>query len=210
MDDDDQCNSLGDPLVIWSSSASKEEKQHTSMPSRHTIIKWVWAEPRVARLEAERRNYLKVRDCLKAVIRDYEIDRASSTLTNRAQAAGFGIFDDPIDSSDFTAPFELESDSALIDKEERGNQWSCRYPARTTTLFDRESVWVMTQTMVSIGSFQRPLGDRRLLCMDFSVYPSFRGRFECDGRDVKGKTCLTAHLVVAPHPLLNQNNDVPK
>lgn len=129
MDNDDQCFIPGDPLVIWSSSAStEEEKQHISMPS----LRMPFNNP---------------------VRRDWDL-RHFADLYTEPQKRVYSV---------------------LIDKEERGNQWSCRYHARTTTLFDRDSVWVMTQTMVSIGSSQRPLGDRRLLCLDFSIYPGYWG-----------------------------------
>jgi hypothetical protein len=138
MDNDDQCFTPGDPLVIWSSSAStEEEKQHISMPLLRPpfedLVKSHWD---LCPLEIEE------------VFRRFAVQ--------------------------YTEP-QKRRPSALIDKEERGNQWSCRYHARTTTLFDRDSVWVVTQTMVSIGSSQRPLGDRRLLCLDFSIYPGYWG-----------------------------------
>jgi hypothetical protein len=138
MDNDDQCFIPGDPLVIWSSSAStEEEKQHISMPllrkPSKDLVESHWD---LCLLEIEE------------VFRPFAVQYAE---------------------------LQKRRPSVLIDKEERGNQWSCRYHARTTMLFDRDSVWVVTQTMVSIGSAQRLLGDRRLLCLDFSIYPGYWG-----------------------------------
>jgi hypothetical protein len=138
MDNDDQCFIPGDPLVIWSSSASTgEEKQHRSMPLLRTPPKdLVKSHEDLCLLE------------IGEIFRRFEVQ--------------------------YTVP-QKRKHSVLIDKAERGNQWSYRHHARTTTLFDRDSVWVVTQTMVSIGGSQRLLGDRRLLCLDFSIYPGYWG-----------------------------------
>jgi hypothetical protein len=165
MDDDDQYLSLGDPLVIWSPLASMDErKQHISMQLQE--LKPLWEYYATSQLEAP--SHVKILEIfwdLQSITDEILTTMPIGCRTEIRMAV-----------EEWRTRVVSIRRGALIDNKGRGNQWFWVRLARTTTLFDRESVWVVTQTMVSIGSSPRPLGDCRLLCLDFRIYPGFWGR----------------------------------
>jgi hypothetical protein len=163
MDDDDKCHSPGDPLVVWSPSASKKElMQQISMPL-----------PELGGLLIN--YYIPQLEVPSSDDKEFEI---LHSFTNAGHMTLFVV-----DGTATRIPVEesrqnvvCSHGSGLVGNKGRGNQWFSVHLARTTTLFDRDSVWVVTQTMVSMGSSLQLLGDRRWLCLDFKVYPGFWGR----------------------------------
>jgi hypothetical protein len=202
MDDDDQYHSLGDPLVIWSPLASMEErKQHmllllllflhqlantlcgTSMKQHISMqlqgLKPVCEYHATSQLEAP--SHVKILE----IFRDLQsfTDEIPTTMPVGCRT------EIRMAVEEWRTRVVSVTRGALIDNKGRGNQWFWECLAGTTTLFDRDSVWVVTQTMVSIGSSPRPLGDRRLLCLDFRIYPGFWGRLSMMGEGGRNRSC---------------------
>jgi len=61
---------------------------------------------------------------------------------------------------------------------ERGNLWEQYSRARTSKLFERDCVWAVTQTVVSLST----LWVRLFLSRNYRVYPGFWGRNQSSAR----------------------------